>query len=128
MAGHMQHGPHSAGEWINELLWTACFVSVAVISGTLHAKAREVFLVGSIVLVFSRLLLGSLGGTGALVELPVLIIMNTLAAGYVIRPQLFVRVPETPLLAVAGSKTRTSLCVLGLLVLAALAAWQYFHR
>jgi hypothetical protein len=68
MAGHMQHGPYHASDWINDLLWSGCFVSVGVFSVPLHRKRRDLLVVGSVLLVFSRIFLASLGGA-VLIEL-----------------------------------------------------------
>ena len=130
IGGHMQHGPYSAIEWINDLLWTGCFAAVIVFSITVHAKRRAVFCVGSIALVLSRLVLGSLGGRSALVELPLLVVMNVYAIEYIVGPTIFLWSgekangfqPSEP------RKTRVSFCLAGLLLLAALVVWQHFHR
>ena len=94
MCGHMQHGPYSLYHRANDFWWIACFASVLVFSCRMNAKKRALFLIGSFVLVVSRIPLGSLGGVGLLIELPLLIAMGIYAINYLIRPERYERVRE----------------------------------
>jgi hypothetical protein len=86
MAGHMQHGPYPLYHWISDFWWMACFASVLVFSLRMNAKHRVLFLVGSILLIFSRIPFGSFGGGNVIIELPMLIAMDIYALWYLIRP------------------------------------------
>ena len=125
-----QHVPYEAGDAINDLFWTAYLVSVTVLSFTLHAKRRELFAFGSIILILSRLVLGSLGGTAILIELPLLIAMSVYALGYIFFAKKFYSVVEQTTAVQFGDagKTRLSFCLFGLLILGGVAAWQCFQR
>jgi hypothetical protein len=89
MAGHMQHGPYPLYQWISEFWWIACFTSVLVFSLSMNAKGGVLFAMGSLLLVLSRIGLGSLGGSGMLIELPLLVAMDIYSIRYVIRPKRF---------------------------------------
>lgn len=94
MAGHMQHGFYSLYDRANDLCWIACFASVLVLSYRMNAKRRVLFLTGSFVFLVLRIPLGSLGGGGLLIELPLLIAMGICAINYAIQPERCERVCE----------------------------------
>jgi hypothetical protein len=123
IAGHMQHGPYSAGDWINDLLWATCFVAVGVFSAALHPKYRDPLIVASALLVASRFLLGSMGGGAVLVELVLLIVMNAYACAAFFRPAAFSAAESDHATGKRAQKTRLSFCLIGLAVLAALVLY-----
>jgi hypothetical protein len=94
MAGHMQHGPYPLYHGISDFWWAACFASVLVLSLTLRAKRRMIFLVGSLALIWLRIPLGSLGGAGALIELPCLVTMVVYAILFLVGPGRYERKGE----------------------------------
>jgi hypothetical protein len=85
IGGHMQHGPYPLRDWISDFWWIACFVSVLVLSVRIRARGRLLFLVGSLLLIISRLFLGD----NSLIELPLLGAMIIYALGYLVRPSKF---------------------------------------
>ncbi len=91
MAGHMQHGPYPPYHWTNDFGWIACFASVLVFSLRMNAKGRVLFGAGSVLLILCRIGLGSAGGGGVLIELPLLVTMDIYSITYVIRPERFER-------------------------------------
>lgn len=127
MDGHMRHGPYGAAQWMNDLLWMACFVAVGVISITLRARDKALFSIGSFLLVFSRLLAGSAGGTNEVIELPLLVLMNVYACRYMIWPAAVLWKEESTSALETTRKTRISFCLVGLLIIAVLAVWQYLQ-
>jgi hypothetical protein len=86
----MQHGPYPLHDWISDFWWMACFGSVLVLSVRIRARGRLLFLVGSLLLIISRLFLGE----NSLIELPLLGAMIIYALGYLVRPSKFQLVGE----------------------------------
>jgi hypothetical protein len=79
MAGHMQHPPYS---WLNfaiDGVWVVCFAAAAVLAfrSRLPRRLRVSGLL--VVLIVSRLLLGSWGGELFLFELPAVIYLGVIA-------------------------------------------------
>jgi hypothetical protein len=95
MAGHMQHAPYSAYDWVNDLLWATCFASVMVLSVSLQARGRLLFLLGSFALILSRIVFESLGGGGILIEAPLLITLDVYGLLYLCCPKRFLRAPPS---------------------------------
>ncbi len=91
MAGHMQHPPYPLYQWISDFWWIVCFTSVLVFSLRMNAKRRILLAAGSLLLIVSRIGLGSGGGGGMLFELPLLAAMDIYSVRYVIRPERFER-------------------------------------
>ena len=89
MAGHMQHPPYSLYHWINDCWWAVCFIAVSVFSVRLQAKRKRIFFYGSILLVLSRIFMGSSGGGNIILELPLLITIDIFALLYIFKPEKF---------------------------------------
>lgn len=102
MAGHMQHGPYPLQQWISDFWWMGCFVSVLVLSMRVRARGRLLLLVGSPLLIISRLFLGD----NCLVELPLLGAMILYAVRYMVRPSKFERIGEHATAPNGGPVTR----------------------
>jgi hypothetical protein len=81
MDGHMQHGPYPVYQWINDILWIACFASVLVFSIKMNAKGKGIFLVCSGLLILIRVTVGEM-----VVEIFLLVIMVAYAGAFLIQP------------------------------------------
>ena len=90
MAGHMEHGPYSLYEWVNDFLWIICFAAVLIFSLRLRAKRRMWFICGSILLILSRIPMGSAGGSNIIFELPLLIVIVVFAIKYLVKPERYI--------------------------------------
>jgi hypothetical protein len=71
MAGHMQHPPYAFWEYAMDVLWPAALIVGALRCGESKIRRKKVFIYLSIVLIPSRFLAGSLGGTALLWEVPI---------------------------------------------------------
>ncbi len=81
----MQHGPYRVYDWLGDFSWMACFTTTLVLAVWTPAKGRALLLVGSVLLIASRLFLGD----STLIQLPLLGAMNVYAVGYLVRPSKF---------------------------------------
>ena len=71
MAGHMHHPPYAAWDYALDVLWPAALIVAALRCQESKIRRKKVFLYLTIVLIPSRFLWGSLGGTAILWELPI---------------------------------------------------------
>lgn len=90
MAGHMQHPPFPIYQWISDFWWMACLAAVCAFSFRLKAKRKRWFFYGGLLLIISRILLGSLGGGNIIFELPILITMDVFAIKYLLKPEKYI--------------------------------------
>jgi hypothetical protein len=91
MDGHLAHGPYSPNDWINDFWWMICFTLVAVLSWRMKAKARKLFWVGGLFLLFSRIWLQSGGGMCMPIEWSWLFTMDVCSILYLVLPKRFER-------------------------------------
>lgn len=90
----MAHGPFSLNHLINDFWWIVCFTLVGVLSWRMNAKARKLFGVGGLLLLFLRIWAQSGGGLTVLIEWPLLTTMDFCSIGYVVWPKRFERKAE----------------------------------
>ena len=96
MAGHMQHPPIPLYQWISDFWWMACFTSALVFSTRLRAEHKVLFVVGTFVLIVSRIPFGSCCGMAFFIELPFLIVIVVCAIKYLVRPAEYIITGEQP--------------------------------
>ena len=73
MCGHMAHPPYSIIDWVNDIFWITFMVAATVFAIKSTIKRKKVFISALILLIFSRLLLGSGGGLLFYIELPLIV-------------------------------------------------------
>jgi hypothetical protein len=91
MDGHLAHGPYPFHHWVNDYWYMVCFTLVGVLSWRMNAKARGLFGVGGLLLLFLRVCAQSGGGLTAVIELPLLTAMDFCSILYIVLPKGFQR-------------------------------------
>ena len=72
MAGHLQHPPYPAIQWVSDALWAVCMVIAAAYAVRSGIKRKVFFIIALAVLFISRIL-GSLGGVALIIEYTILL-------------------------------------------------------